>query len=215
MNRPALLAREVLPAAGRQQRSLDKRERLKAAALARFREVGYEQASIDDIARAAHVAVGGFYRHFRSKRQLLLVLVDDLLRELEGVNLRPDSHAPPRAALRALLDRAFSADLRYVGAYRAWEEAARSDPALAKLQRDVRAWTASRVAGVFTTLQRWPGARRNVDIPGLAAVMNSLFWNMLADAQTNPASLRRSIDAATHLMLHALFTDRRGLSTRG
>lgn len=207
MKRPALLAREVLPAAGHQKRSLDKRERLKAAALARFGDAGYERAAIEEIARDARVAVGGFYRHFRSKRQLLLVLVDDLLRELEGVNLRPDTTVPPRAALRELLDRAFSADLRYVGAYRAWEEAARSDPALARLQTEVRAWTASRVARVFMALQQWPGARPDLDIPGLAAMMNSLFWNMLADARADRRTLRRSIDAATHLMFHALFTD--------
>ena len=207
MKRPALRAREALPAAGHQKRSLDKRERLKAAALARFGDVGYERAAIEDIARDARVAVGGFYRHFRSKRQLLLVLVDDLLRELEGVSLRPDATVPPRVALRELLDRAFSADLRYVGAYRAWEEAARSDPALARLRTEVRAWTASRVARVFTALQQWPGARPDLDIPGLATMMNSLFWNMLADARADRRSLRRSIDAATHLMFHALFTD--------
>jgi hypothetical protein len=144
----------------------------------------------------------------RSKRQLLLVLVDDLLRELDGVNLRLDRGVEPRAALHDLLDRAFSADLRYVGAYRAWEEAARADPALAKLRRDVHAWTAGRVARVFTALQQWPGARRDLDIPTLAAMMNGLFWTMLADAHGDRRTLRRSIEAATHLMFHALFADR-------
>jgi hypothetical protein len=119
----------------------------------------------------------------RSKRQLLLVLVDDLLRELDGVNLRLDRGVEPRAALHDLLDRAFSADLSYVGAYRAWEEAARADPALAKLRRDVHAWTAGRVARMFTALRQWPGARHDLDIPALAAMMNGLFWNMLADAR--------------------------------
>src|SRR5436305_14371393 len=98
--RPNLLADERLPAEPRQKRSREERERLKAAALTLFAEKGYEGASIGDIARRAKLAVGGFYQHFHSKRQLLLVLMDELLEKLTEVNLQPKAAGDVQAGLR-------------------------------------------------------------------------------------------------------------------
>jgi AcrR family transcriptional regulator len=207
---PNLLADEDLPSAPRQKRSLAKRERLKAAALASFAESGYEHTSIDQIARRAKLAVGGFYLHFRSKRQLLLALMDELLHELARLDLRGSTSRSqdPRTGLHDLLTRAFSTDVHYAGAYRAWREASFSDPDLAKKQQQIHTWTSARVAAVFTALQQLPGARTNVDIAGLSRVMDTYFWSLLAQAsQLSPKQLKQAIDAATHLMYHAVFTD--------
>src|SRR4051794_39058177 len=82
--RPDLLAGEQFPPPPQQDRSRRKREALLNAALEMFAEHGYERASIEAIARRAGVAVGAFYQHFTSKRQILLVLMDRLLEEVEG-----------------------------------------------------------------------------------------------------------------------------------
>src|SRR5215470_9481903 len=50
-------------------------------------EKGYEATSIEEIAARAHLAIGTFYQHYRSKRQLVLALMDDLLEKLGRVNL--------------------------------------------------------------------------------------------------------------------------------
>jgi AcrR family transcriptional regulator len=206
--RPNLLVREDLPPAPRQKRSLDKRARLKAHGLTLFSEKGYEGTSVDEIARRAKLAVGTFYQHFRSKRQLLLVLMDELLEKLSQVNLRPTAVADVRAGLHELLSHAFATDLRYLGAYRAWREAMLSDPELARKQGEIHAWTTSRVLAVFQFLQHLPGARRRVDVAGLARVMDSFFWSLLGQAAQMPkAELNQWIDSATHLIYHALFTD--------
>jgi AcrR family transcriptional regulator len=206
--RPDLLAGEDVPPGPLQKRSRDKRARLKDAGLALFGKKGYEGTSIGEIARRANLAVGGFYQHFHSKRQLLLTLMDDLLEGLSQLDLRPAAAADVRAGLRGLLSRAFSRDLRYLGAYRAWQEAALSDPDLARKQKDIHAWTTGRLITVFTLLQRLPGARDGVDIPGLARAMDSFFWNLLAQAGRLPrGELNQWIDSATHLMYHAMFTD--------
>ena len=206
--RPHLLAGEDLPPEPRQKRSRDKRARLKAAALAQFGEKGYEGASIEEIAQRANLAVGGFYQHFRSKRQLLLSLMDELLEKLSRLDLQPRAFSDVRTGLHALLSRAFSHDLRYLGAYRAWQEAVLSDPELARKQAQIHAWTTMRVTAVFQLLQRLPNARTGVDIPGLARVMDSFFWSLLAQAVRMPAAeLNRWIDAATHLIYHAIFLD--------
>ena len=214
--RPDLLASEDLPPAPRQKRSRDKRDRLKAAALALFGEKGYDATSIEDIARRADLAVGGFYLHFRSKRQLLLALMDDLLEALRRLDLRPKGSGDIRTGLRAFLGEAFSADLSYLGAYRAWREAAASDRELAHHQAHIHAWTGARVAGLFRMLAGLPGARRGVDIDGLARVMDSFFWNLLAQAsQLKRTELDEWLDVATHLIYHALFTDKAGVVPRG
>ena len=208
IERPNLLQGEDLPPEPRQQRSLEKRARLKEAGLACFGEKGYQASSIDDIASRAELATGGFYLHFRSKRQLLAVLMDELLEKLSQLDLRPNDLTDVRAALRDLLRHSFSHDLRYLGAYRAWQEAVAADPALMKKNEEIHAWTTARVTALFKALQHLPGARPEVDLAGLARVMDSFFWSLLARAGQMPrAELNRSIDSSTHLIYHALFLD--------
>ncbi|MGA8220979.1 MAG: TetR/AcrR family transcriptional regulator [Candidatus Acidiferrales bacterium] len=206
--RPNLLAGEKLPSEPLQKRSLEKRARLKAAALALFGEKGYEKTSINEIAGRAKLSIGTFYQHYRSKPQLLLALMDELLEKLSQLNFQQQRAGDARANLRELLSRAFSRDLRYLGAYRAWQEAALSDPELVERQDEIHKWTTSRVTAVFQFLARLPGARPNVDIPGLARAMDTFFWSLLAKAgRMSRAELNQSIDAATHLIYHAIFTD--------
>jgi len=81
VGRPDVLAGQRFPPASRQERSRRKREALLTSALVLFGERGYEAASIEEIARRAGVAVGGFYQHFASKQQVLLVLMDLFLAE--------------------------------------------------------------------------------------------------------------------------------------
>jgi AcrR family transcriptional regulator len=205
-DRPHLLVGEDLPSAPTQKRSLEKHARLKAAGLALFAEKGYERTSIDDIARRAGLALGTFYQHFRSKRQLLLVLMDELLESLSRLNLQPAANSGVQTALRDLLARSFSRDLHYLGACRAWEEAVLSDPDLGRKQQKIRAWTTARVTAVFTFLQQLPGARPGVDIPALARVVDTLFWSLLAQAVRMPkVELNDWVDSSAHLIYHALF----------
>lgn len=209
IRRPNLLSGERLPSPPRQKRSLEKRERLKSAALDIFRRKGYHAAAIDEIARKAGLPVGGFYQHYRSKRQLLLALMDEMIAAMARLDLRDIEHSgDTRSSLRDFLARAFSGDFAYLGAYRAWQEAALSDPALARHQRRIRAWTLGRVIRFFRRLETLPGARKAVDIPVLARAMDLFFWNLLGEAvQRKRAGLDTWLDAATHLIYHALFTD--------
>ena len=206
--RPNLLIDEDLSAEPHQKRSQDKRLRLKMAGLDLFGKKGYEGVSIEEIARKADLAIGTFYQHIRSKRQLLLALMDDLLEGLSQISLTGIESKDVRSSLRALLSRAFSADLHYLGAYRAWQEAILSDSQLAQKQAEIHSWTVSRTLAVFQLLQRMPGARTEVDLPGLARAIDSLFWNLLAQAVHLPkVELDRWIDSSTHLIYHALFRD--------
>ena len=206
--RPKLLEGENFPRAPQQKRSLDKQARLKEAGLLLFGKFGFERTSVDQIALQAKLAAGGFYQHFRSKRQLLLALMDELLEKLSRLDFRPGAMTDVRAGIRELLWRAFSYDLHYLGAYRAWQEAVLSDPGLARKQQEIHSWTTARVTAVFQLLQQLPGARPGVDIVALARIMDSFFWALLARAMQMPKEeLNQWIDSATHLIYHALFTD--------
>jgi AcrR family transcriptional regulator len=206
--RPNLLRSETLPPEPRQRRSREKRARLKHAALDLFHAHGYERTSIEEIARRADLATGTFYQHYRSKRQLLLVLMEDLLAAMERLNLRPTPVGNARELLYELLARGFAMDRRYLGAYRAWQEALLSDPQLALDQMDIRIWTTSRVVYLLTLLQQWPGARKNVEIPTLAEVIDTLCWSLLDESISMARErLNARIDAVTHLIYHAMFED--------
>ena len=90
-----------------------------------------------------------------------------------------------------------------------------SDPDLAKKQSDIHAWTIGRVTAVLRHLEQLPGARKRVDVPGLAHVVDSFFWSLLAQATlTSRADLNQFLDAATHIIYHAMFSDSPGCPDR-
>lgn len=97
-------------------------------AMLAFAVRGYDQATLADIATAAHVSKGGVHHHFHAKRDLLAPVIDRCLTALEaravhaapetaaplvrvreairGVRAAVDSHDPAAIALVGLLARA-------------------------------------------------------------------------------------------------------------
>ena len=63
-------------------------------------------------------------------------------------------------------------DREYYGVARAWQEAALTDPDLTRMQREIQAWTQSRVLGVLKLLCKYPGR----DLPEFARMMDHHFW---------------------------------------
>ena len=125
---PVLGAGEDLPAPPRQKRSLASQRQFLRAGRELFARQGFHATSIQDIASAAGMAAGAFYTYFRSKRQLLIVLMNELLERLAALDLRPKGGAGDvRAGLRRFLGDAFRADAEYYGVIRAWQEAALTD----------------------------------------------------------------------------------------
>ena len=156
---------EEQPARPKQARSIEKREKLLRAGRLLFAEKGYEATSIQEIAAKGGAAAGAFYIYFHSKRQLLVVLMNELLQRLASLNLQPMGGDDVRTGLRDFLGRVFRTDHEYYGVVRAWQEAALSDPKLGAMQKTIETWTNARVLGVFQLLQRHPEARRDCDSP--------------------------------------------------
>lgn len=204
---PQLLATESLPPPPRQERSRRTREALIRAALSTFEKHGYEATTIEEIARVSKVAVGGFYLHFRTKRQALLVLMDQFLAELATLELPADTvlGAPAaKAFVVALVHVALRVDLKYWGAFRAWHEAVLRDEALAKLQAQIDAWTTERIVAMLHVVRRAPNVRRDTDAATLARVLNALFWRL---TEMRAGEEKAVVRATVAMVTHAIFTD--------
>jgi AcrR family transcriptional regulator len=204
---PRLSAGEVLPAPPQQARSFEKRTRILEAGRMLFGENGYEATTIGAITARAQIASGAFYIYFRSKRQLLLVLMDELVEHLRGLDLHPTIHADVRTGLRRFLAEVFRADLRYYGVVRAWQEAALADAELGERQAAIHAWTEARLRGVLRRLASLPHARADRDLPAFARLMDRHFWSLLArGARMRAKDFDRELRLAADVIHSYLFT---------
>jgi AcrR family transcriptional regulator len=210
---PVLADDEDLPAPPRQARSLATRKRLLEAGRNLFAEQGYHATSIQEITARAGTAAGAFYTYFRSKRQLLIVLMNELLERLRDLDLRPPgggagARADAREGLRSFLAAVFRADLEYYGVVRAWQEAALTDAGLGQLQTAIEAWTNARVLGVFRLLQQYPNTRPDRDLPTFARMMGRHFWGLLARGASLPRrDFGREVRITADVIYHYLFQD--------
>ena len=62
----------------KQQRSIEKKQRIKDAAVRLISEKGYHSTSSNEIAKEAGVSIGTFYSYFKDKKALYEELVDDI-----------------------------------------------------------------------------------------------------------------------------------------
>lgn len=74
-----------------------------AAARAAFSEKGFDGASMQDLARAAGISVGNFYRYFPSKSAIVHALIAADIADMEASFSVLSASSDPRAALRAEL----------------------------------------------------------------------------------------------------------------
>jgi len=200
---------ETLLAEPQQTRSVERRRTLLDAARTLFREKGYEATSIGDITSRAGTASGAFYSYFRSKRQILVILINELVQRLSSVDLRPKGAAANvRTGLRRSLAEVFRADLDYFGVIRAWQEATLTDPELSAMHDEIESWTRGRILRVFQSLHEHPGSRSDRDLPAFARMMDRHFWSLLArGAGMTRRELDREIAIAADVIDHYLFRD--------
>ena len=212
MTRPPLLRTgETLLPEPRQRRSIDKRRKLLQAGRDLFREKGFEATSIEEITSRAGTASGAFYTYFRSKQQLLVVLMNELLERLAAADLRPRSPIAVRDGLRRFLADVFRADLEYFGVIRAWQEAILTDRDVARMHDTIESWTGARILRVFQSLQKSPNARKHRDLPAFARMMDRHLWSLLARGSSLSArDLNREVRIAADVIYHYLFRDPTG-----
>jgi AcrR family transcriptional regulator len=206
--RPVLRTRERAPHPPRQARSLARREQLLRAGRVLFAEKGFQATSIAEITAKAGAAAGGFYIYFRSKRQLLVALMNELLERLAGVALAPSASGDIYQGLRSFLLAVFRVDLDYFGVIRAWQEASLTDAELGRMQTEIQSWTEGRISRVFQLLQSNPNTRADCDLPTFARMMDRHFWALLARGSLlSHKDFDREVIIAADVIYHYLFAD--------
>lgn len=114
----------------RRMRGPERREQILATARRVLGEVGYEDASIEDIAAAAGVSKPIIYRYFSGKRDLYIAVLEEHLNDLiRRLWVAMSSSPDPRERLRAGLQAFFAfADEREDGFRLLVDAGARHDP---------------------------------------------------------------------------------------
>lgn len=99
-----------------QDKTRKRRERLVQSAAQRIYHHGYGRTSLADIAKSAHVPVGGVYYYFKSKEDLVYAIVEMRLQELEerlnAWNALPNAKARLEALIHVWRDDS-EVDARY------------------------------------------------------------------------------------------------------
>lgn len=85
----------------KQLRSIEKKQRIKAAALKLISEKGYHSTSSNEIVKEAGVSIGTFYSYFKDKKDLYTELVEDIYDVvLTPVNF---NHVPDNLSVEAVV----------------------------------------------------------------------------------------------------------------
>jgi len=181
------------------------RERLAEAAFALFDERGYEQTTVDDITERAGLGRTTFFRHYRSKEDVIFPDHDRLLEQV-AERLRTSSHATALAAVSdavrlVLLHYIAEGDLarrRYALTSRVPALRDREIASVARYQRLFREFIASWMAGAAEP----DPLRAELMAAAVAAAHNHVLRRWLRGESPEPA---REVDEALGLVIR-LFT---------
>jgi AcrR family transcriptional regulator len=128
-----------------------------------FGEHGYERTRLDEIAAAAGVTKPIVYRHFDSKRDLYLALLDRHREDLPGFTAAMPAEGTTEERLRAVLD----GWLDYVEAHSyAWKMLFRDaggGPEIATRRREVHAEARAVLVDLIRSLAATPVPRRQLE----------------------------------------------------
>ncbi|MEX1217025.1 MAG: TetR/AcrR family transcriptional regulator [Acidimicrobiales bacterium] len=187
-----------LPAPERRQQLLD-------TALATYARLGYNDASMNDIAEAAGVTKPVLYQHFASKRELFLELLADVAGRLRAA-VRDAAASAATGGPRAQVEAGFSAWFNWVDTNRdgftvLFDSEVRRDPEFseqaAKVQREMadtvaefivadgltperRRLLAYGIVGLGeSTCRRWLEKEIDLDADELAVQVGGLAWSGL------------------------------------
>jgi AcrR family transcriptional regulator len=186
------------------------RERLAAAAFALFDERGYEQTTVEDITERAGLGRTTFFRHYRSKDDVIFPDHDRLLEQIAG-RLATSSHGTALAAVSdavrlVLLHYLAEGDLarrRYALTSRVPALRDREIAAVARYQRLFREFIAGWMADTAGSDLAEPAPlRAELMAAAVVAAHNHVLRRWLRGQSPDPA---REVDDALRLVI-GLFT---------
>src|SRR5438034_8833955 len=132
------MSETVAPNAAKTRRGAATRARLVDAAATVFAECGYSAARISDMVRLAGISQGNFYRHFQSKDEILLAVLEGPLEDLRRASSRQPGAQVVLSELVAANRAYFAAYTRHRHVIRVMREAAATNPDFGRLWLKIR-----------------------------------------------------------------------------
>lgn len=191
------------------------RRQLRAAALRLFRERGFEETRVQDIADAVPVSLTTFFNYFGTKDAILdeivLELLDGYRNELEG--LRRSASSPVSEAIRTVIGRIAREVERDREFYLLVYEHSSLFHATGKVrERELVVWDA--FASLFRDGQRRGEIRRDVDPLQLAEVLTGIVHlvtlNWLTAWWKDRGDLKQRLSTALDVFLRGCEPERPG-----
>lgn len=181
------------------------RQKLLDAALDLFEARGYEATSIEEIAARAESSIGSFYGYFRGKQQVLLVLMQQYLDSLTTMGFDTlDFTHDALSSLEDVVHRGLGTEQAYIGAYRAWREAAATNPDLETLDERIMAWLQAGTVAIIEQARGSRKARPDFDSQAFGVVLTALFLQLSQQRITDRQAVVRAV---ARMMYHAIFPD--------
>jgi len=154
------------------------RARLVEAATAVFGEYGYNAARISDMVRLAGISQGNFYRHFQSKDEILLAVLDGPLDELRRSSAVHSGAEVVLADLIAANRAFFSTYARHRHVIRVMREAAATNREFGGLWLRIRRGFVERTLLFLERLQAAGTLEAGVNLELLAEALGSVVEHL-------------------------------------
>jgi len=139
-----------------------------------FAEKGYARVRISDITEAAGLSQGAFYRYFKDRRDLMLVLLQELTAEaFDFVRVPRRADDPMYSVLRST-QLYFEFYDRHRALFGLLVELSQTDPDVAKIWAESRRVFYSRIAQSLRREVRARRLRTDVDVTVAAELMGSM-----------------------------------------
>lgn len=152
----------------------DARRRLLEAGKKLFGANGYAGARVLDITEAAGLSSGAFYRYFKDRRELLLVLLDEILAEAFEFARAPWDDQHPAESVRVTTERYFEFYDRNVALMGVIVELAQTDPDVREIWRKSRQSFYTRIAHALSRGVATGAIRDDFDVEVAAELLGSM-----------------------------------------
>jgi AcrR family transcriptional regulator len=194
-----------------QERSRQTRDRIVAAAIAAFEELGYDAVTTAVIARRAGIGVGTLYGYFPDKRKLMLEILDGTVRTMadmvvEALDPEHWRDGDPRSHVRFAIEAVVGSRLISPGVQRIlWERHLR-DPEFRDANLAIESRVRDALERLFAALAAG-GHIRAIDAHAAAFVIHASIEWVASRLVLGEADVSRKdvVDAASDMVARYLF----------
>lgn len=152
----------------------ESKQALLEAAREVFRMHGYAGARVTDMAAAAGMSNGAFYRYFQDKRDVLMTLLLQLSKDVFAFSRSPWVPAEPMASVYETTRRYMEFYRDYADLFRVEIEAAQTDHEVERLWFEARRAFFERIARALRRGQELGTVRTNIDPDAAAALVGGM-----------------------------------------